>query len=114
MRGREPGIILTVRRSSSPGGNCPGEESDVYAVGRLLSVMLGEEKAHLKISGKDRRREKWLRRIVEMTTCEERKRRVPDMKNLRRLLFVTDAGVRERKRAAKVADFYYVRKLYYP
>ena len=95
-------------------GELPGEESDVYAVGRLLSVMLGEEKAHLKISGKDRRREKWLRRIVEMTTCEERKRRVPDMKNLRRLLFVTDAGVRERKRAAKVADFYYVRKLYYP
>ena len=75
-------------------GELPGEESDVYAVGRLLSVMLGEEKAHLKISGKDRRREKWLRRIVEMTTCEERKRRVPDMKNLRRLLFVTDAGVR--------------------
>ena len=49
-----------------------------------------------------------------MTTCEERKRRVPDMKNLRRLLLVTDAGVREQKRAAKVADFYYVRKLYYP
>ena len=76
--------------------------------------MLGEEKTHLKISGIDRRREKWLRRIVEMTTCEERKRRVPDMKNLMRLLLVTDSGVRERRWAAKAADFYYVRKLYYP
>ena len=76
-------------------------------------MRLGEEKAHLKISGKDRRREKWLRRIVEMTTCEERKRRVPDIKHLRRLLLVTDAGVRERRWAAKAADFYYVRKLYY-
>ena len=95
-------------------GELPGEESDVYAVGRLLSVMLGEEKVHLKISGKDRRREKWLRRIVEMTTCEERKRRVPDIKHLRRLLLVTDAGVRERRWAAKAADFYYVRKLHYP
>ena len=95
-------------------GELPGEESDVYAVGRLLSVMLGEEKAHLKISGKDRRREKWLRRIVEMTTCEERKRRVPDIKHLRRLLLATDAGVREKRWAAKAADFYYVRKLHYP
>ena len=95
-------------------GELPGEESDVYAVGKLLEAMLGEEKTHLKISGKDRRREKWLRRIVEMTTCEERKRRVPDMKNLMRLLLVTDAGVRERGWAAKAADFYYVRKLYYP
>ena len=95
-------------------GELPGEESDVYAVGRLLSVMLGEEKVHLKISGKDRRREKWLRRIVGMTTCEERKRRVPDIKHLRRLLLVTDAGVRERRWAAKAADFYYVRKLHYP
>ena len=79
-----------------------------------LNVTLGAEKAHLKISGKDRRREKWLRRIVEMTTCEERKRRVPDIKHLRRLLLVTDVGVRERRWAAKAADFYYIRKLHYP
>lgn len=95
-------------------GELPGEESDVYAVGKLLEAMLGEENACLKISGKDRKREKWLRRIVKMTTCEDRKKRVPDMKNLRRLLLATDAGVRMRRWAAKTADFYYVRKLYCP
>ncbi len=91
----------------------PGEESDVYAVGKLLAAMLGEEDVR-KRTCRERRREKWLRNIVEMTTCVDRKRRVPDMKNLKRLLLATDAGIREQRRAAKAAKFYYIRKLYCP
>ncbi len=94
-------------------GELPGEESDVYAVGKILEVMLGEGSCR-KITCRERRGEKWLRRIVKMTTCEDRKRRVPDMNNLRRLLLATDAGVRERRWAVGTADFYYVRKLYCP
>lgn len=55
-------------------GEIPGEESDVYAMGKLLEVMLGEK------NGKHNRQEKWLRRISRMATHTERQRRIPDMK----------------------------------
>lgn len=86
----------------------PGEESDVYAVGKLLLAMLGDTGA------KYRRQERWLRRLGSMATCEERKSRIPDMKNFRRLLAVADASGRERRQALRESDFYYIRKLYYP
>ena len=109
-------------------GEIPGEESDVYAVGRLLAAMLGDSTdGTVRRSGrawggntakrygrKQRRQEKWLRKVIAMATCEERKDRVPDIKTLRTLLAVTDASGRERRHACKAADFYYIRKLYCP
>ena len=109
-------------------GEIPGEESDVYAVGRLLAVMLGDDtdgtvrqsggirrrNAEKRCGRKDQRQEKWLRKVIAMATCEERKDRIPEIKMLRTLLMVTDDSGRERKRACRAADFYYVRKLYCP
>ena len=106
----------------------PGEESDVYAVGRLLAVMLGDDtdgtvrqsggirrrNAEKRCGRKEQRQEKWLRKVIAMATCEERKDRIPEIKMLRTLLMVTDDSGRERKRACRAADFYYVRKLYCP
>ena len=63
---------------------------------------------------KEQRQEKWLRKVIAMATCEERKDRIPEIKMLRTLLMVTDDSGRERKRACRAADFYYVRKLYCP
>ena len=94
-------------------GEIPGEESDVYALGKLLAAMLGEERGG-RLHGRDRRRQKWLRRLVVMATCEEREGRIPDCKTLRELLAVMDASHRMRKQALKRADFCYIRKLYYP
>ena len=109
-------------------GEIPGEESDVYAVGRLLAVMLGDDtdgtvrqsggirrrNAEKRCGRKEQRQEKWLRKVIAMATCEERKDRIPEIKMLRTLLMVTDDSGRERKRACRAADFYYVRKLYCP
>lgn len=109
-------------------GEIPGEESDVYAVGRLLADMLGDDtdgtvrqsggirrrNAEKRCGRKDQRQEKWLRKVIAMATCEERKDRIPEIKMLRTLLMVTDDSGRERKRACRAADFYYVRKLYCP
>lgn len=109
-------------------GEIPGEESDVYALGRLLEVMLGEStggtahrsrrawggNAAKRYERKQRRQEKWLRKVIAMATCEERKKRIPDIKTLRNLLNVTEASGREHRRACKTADFYYIQKLYYP
>ena len=109
-------------------GEIPGEESDVYAVGRLLAVMLGENMGgkirksagtwgykQAKNNGrKQRRQEKWLRKVTAMATCEERSDRIPDIKTLRMLLAATDASGKERRRAYRAADFYYIRKLYCP
>ena len=109
-------------------GGDPGEESDVYAVGRLLADMLGDDtdgtvrqsggirrrNAEKRCGRKDQRQEKWLRKVIAMATCEERKDRIPEIKMLRTLLMVTDDSGRERKRACSAADFYYVRKLYCP
>ena len=103
-------------------------ESDVYAVGRLLAVMLGDDtdgtvrqsggirrrNAEKRCGRKEQRQEKWLRKVIAMATCEERKDRIPEIKMLRTLLMVTDDSGRERKRACRAADFYYVRKLYCP
>ena len=110
-------------------GEIPGEESDVYALGRLLAAMLGEDAASRsgrirrwnvekrcgrKEQRQEQRREKWLRQLIAMATCKERKDRIPDIKTLRMLLMVTDASARERRRACRAADFYYIRKLYCP
>ena len=109
-------------------GEIPGEESDVYAVGRLLAAMLGDDtdgtvrqsggirrrNAEKRCGRKEQRQEKWLRKVIAMATCEERKDRIPEIKMLRTLLMVTDDSGRERKRACRAADFYYVRKLYCP
>lgn len=109
-------------------GEVPGEESDVYALGKLLKVMLGEtgDGAGRGQKGagrpgrrgyhgrRQKRQEKWLRKVIAMATREERRERIPDMKTLRSLLAVTDASGRERRRACKAADFYYIRKLYCP
>lgn len=109
-------------------GEIPGEESDVYAVGKILAAMLGEEafgapggqtgfrqqNAGKKQGRQQRRQEKWLRKVITMATCEDRKERIPDIKTLRKLLAVSDASGRERRRAYKAADFYYIRKLYCP
>ena len=54
---------------------------------------------------KDQRQEKWLRKVIAMATCEERKDRIPEIKMLRTLLMVTDDSGRERKRACRAADF---------
>ena len=89
-------------------GEIPGEESDVYAMGKLLEVMLGEK------NGKHNRQEKWLRRISRMATHTERQRRIPDMKTFRRLLSVMNASGRVRRQVFKESDFYYIRKLYCP
>ena len=89
-------------------GEIPGEESDVYAMGKLLEVMLGEK------NGKRNRQEKWLRRISRMATHTERQRRIPDMKTFRRLLSVMNASGRVRRQVFKESDFYYIRKLYCP
>ncbi len=40
--------------------------------------------------GKEQRQEKWLRKVIAMATCEERKDRIPEIKMLRTLLMVTD------------------------
>lgn len=109
-------------------GEIPGEESDVYGMGRLLAVMLGEDgggevrrsggnRGHnmVKHCGRNQRRqEKWLRKVIAMATCEERKERIPDIRTLRALLMVTDASARERRRVCRAADFYCIRKLYCP
>lgn len=109
-------------------GEIPGEESDVYAVGRLLAAMLGDGTDDatrqagrmrgdntIKCYGrKQRRQEKWLRKVIAMAICEERKNRIPDIKTLRTLLAATDASGGEKRRACKAADFYYIRKLYCP
>ncbi len=109
-------------------GEIPGEESDVYGMGRLLAAMLGEDRggAIRRFGGKrghnmvrrygrkQRRQEKWLCKVIAMATCEERKDRIPDIRTLRALLMVTDASGRERRRACRAADFYYIRKLYCP
>lgn len=89
-------------------GEIPGEESDVYAMGKLLEVMLGEK------NGKRNRQEKWLRRISRMATHTERQRRIPDMKTFRRLLSVVNASGRVRRQVLRESDFYYIRKLYCP
>lgn len=89
-------------------GAIPGEESDVYAVGKILAAMLGERK------GRCGRREKWLRNLTDMAACENRRERIPDMKTFRRLLAATDASRKERKQILQYSDFYYIRKLYYP
>ena len=97
-------------------------------MGRLLAVMLGDDtdgtvrqsggirrrNAEKRCGRKEQRQEKWLRKVIAMATCEERKDRIPEIKMLRTLLMVTDDSGRERKRACRVADFYYVRKLYCP
>ena len=70
--------------------------------------------AEKRCGRKDQRQEKWLRKVIAMATCEERKDRIPEIKMLRTLLMVTDDSGRERKRACRAADFYYVRKLYCP
>ena len=54
---------------------------------------------------KEQRQEKWLRKVIAMATCEERKDRIPEIKMLRTLLMVTDDSGRERKRACRAADF---------
>lgn len=90
-------------------GELPGEESDVYAMGKILAAMLGEER-----DGGKNGQEKWLRRVIAMATSEERKERIPDMKTLRKLLAAVNASGRERRRACRAADFYYIRKLYCP
>ncbi len=90
-------------------GELPGEESDVYAMGKILVAMLGEER-----DGGKNGQEKWLRRVIAMATSEERKERIPDMKTLRKLLAAVNASGRERRRACRAADFYYIRKLYCP
>ena len=109
-------------------GEIPGEESDVYAVGKILAAMLGEEADEVKrgqkgsarqnkskkTGRKQRRQENWLRKISAIATCGERKDRIPDIKTLRTLLAVSDASGRERRRAYRAADFYYIRKLYCP
>lgn len=109
-------------------GEVPGEESDVYAVGKLLGVMLGEDNGKVQnpkrcrdrhktlnhCGRKQKRQEKWLRRLGTMATCGEREMRIPDMETLYRLLTVTDTPERERRHALQTADFYYIRKLYYP
>ena len=82
--------------------------SDVYAMGKLLEVMLGEK------NGKHNKQEKWLRRISRMATHTERQRRIPDMKTFRRLLSVMNASGRVRRQVFKESDFYYIRKLYCP
>ena len=78
-------------------GEIPGEESDVYAVGRLLAVMLGDDtdgtvrqsggirrrNAEKRCGRKEQRQEKWLRKVIAMATCEERKDRIPEIKMLR-------------------------------
>ena len=113
-------------------GELPGEESDVYAAGKLLETLIGKgvggdsrplrkDRIFLKkIFGKayrrrrkERKQEKWLRRLIRMTASEERKNRIPDMKTLQRLLAVTSASGREKRQALKRADFYYVRKIQY-
>lgn len=90
-------------------GEVPGEESDVYAVGKLLSAMLGEEDGK-----KSSRQEKWLRKMIAMATQTEREKRIPDMKTFRRLLSAMNASGRVRRQVLKDSDFYYIRKLYYP
>lgn len=90
-------------------GEMPGEESDVYALGKLMAVMLGENPDRVM-----KKQEKWLRKVIIMAVCEERRERIPDIRTLRNLLAVTNASVREQSRAGKAADFYYVRKLYCP
>lgn len=92
-------------------GEIPGEESDVYAVGRLLAVM--SENIPKKY-GKRNSRLKWLRRLVVMATEEERKERIPDMRTFRRLLRAMDAPRRVRRHVMEAADFYFVRKVHYP
>ena len=82
--------------------------SDVYAMGKLLEVMLGAK------NGKHNRQEKWLRRISWMATHTERQRRIPDMKTFRRLLSAMNASGRVRRQVFKESDFYYIRKLYCP
>ena len=124
----EPGAGLVGSGKPKLPGEIPGEESDVYAVGRLLAVMLGDDtdgtvrqsvgirrrNAEKRCGRKEQRQEKWLRKVIAMATCEERKDRIPEIKMLRTLLMVTDDSGRERKRACRAADFYYVRKLYCP
>ena len=109
-------------------GEIPGEESDVYAVGKLLAAMLGEGapdtarrfggawggNSAKRYGRKQRKQEKWLRKVIAMAVREERKDRIADIKTLRRLLAVTDASGREKRRACKAADFYCIRKLYCP
>lgn len=110
-------------------GEIPGEESDVYAMGKLLEAMLGKggrENTTRRSAGaggrnsakhygrKQRRQEKWLRKVIAMAICAERRERIPDIKTLRALLMVMDASGRERRRVCGTADFYYIRKLYYP
>ena len=111
-------------------GEIPGEESDVYALGKLLAVMLGEDtdgaarprqfvgtgryKVEKNHEREQRRQEKWLRKVIAMATCEERKDRIPDIKTLRMLLAVAPASGKERRQACRAADFYYIRKLYCP
>lgn len=108
-------------------GENPGEESDVYAVGKLLEVMLentaqrrwevkqcfGRRKVLKTGKAGRRRQEAWLRRLSAMATCREREKRIPDMKTFRLLLDVRNASERVRRQALKAADFYYIRKLYY-
>ena len=94
-------------------GEIPGEESDVYALGKLLAAMLGEDKGRDR-RWRDRRRKKWLRRLIAMATDKERDSRIPDCKTLQELLTVMDASYRIQKQTLKRADFYYIRKLYYP
>lgn len=109
-------------------GEIPGEESDVYAVGRLLAVMMGGNTGGITrqfgtaggrnavrhCRRKEKRQEKWLRQLIAMATCEERTERIPDIKRLRALLMVTDASRREQRRVYRAADFYYISKLYCP
>lgn len=71
--------------------------------GRLLAVMLGDDtdgtvrqsggirgNAEKRCGRKEQRQEKWLRKVIAMATCEERKDRIPEIKMLRTLLMVTD------------------------
>lgn len=108
-------------------GENPGEESDVYALGKLLEVMLHEDSGRRRKTfprygyrvlkrgrGRGKRQEAWLRRLSAMATCREREKRIPDMKTFRRLLEVRGACGSVRRQALQAADFHYIRKLYYP
>ncbi len=112
--GREQAIIPTVRRNSSVQGEIPGEESDVYAMGKLLEVMLGDEKRETQQT-----EEKWrIRRISRMATQIQKKRQrrmASGYENLPSSASpMMNASGRVRRQVFKESDFYYVRKLYCP
>lgn len=107
----------------------PGEESDVYALGRLLLAMLGAERESSKEkrekkgkngspgfgrAGKEATARHWLLRIGRLAAMKERRKRIPDMASFVKLLECTQTSRRVKKRCLTETDFYFERKLYYP